>query len=70
MRLYDKELAEIVDSNTRVEIARENYYLRSNPSGSCDGCAFIKEKTCPSRATGYCTSNGGIIITKEKPEWV
>lgn len=62
MRLYDPELAQMVDSQTKVEIEKKLYTVQSNRSGLCDGCAFIDKKKCPQYAITICTSNGGNIL--------
>lgn len=67
MNIRDKDLAEITDTNTTIEIENKNYYVKSNRSGSCDGCAFIGGKTCPSKAVTICTSNGGNILVEKEP---
>lgn len=41
MTIYDSELAEIIKSQTPVEINGLQYIIEPNRSGSCDGCAFI-----------------------------
>ena len=64
MTIYDSELAEIIKSQTPVEINGLQYIIEPNRSGSCDGCAFIGSGKCPQRAVTYCCSNGGNILVK------
>lgn len=66
MHLYDRELAEIVDTSTRVEVDNKLYTIKSNRSGSCNGCAFEHSK-CSQAAIRFCTSNGGNILIKAEP---
>ena len=66
MVVNDRGLAEIVNTNTTVTIANREYHIKSNPSGSCDGCYFL-DKRCQRPATQYCTSNGGNIIVEAEP---
>lgn len=40
MTIYDSELAEIIKSQTPVEINGLQYIIEPNRSGSCDGCPF------------------------------
>lgn len=47
MTIYDSELAEIIKSQTPVEINGLQYIIEPNRSGSCDGCAFIGSGKCP-----------------------
>lgn len=68
MTLHDPELAEIIKNKEIVEIQGKRYNIQESPKGSCDGCCFINEKTCPPRAVTYCTSNGGNIIVKAEPK--
>lgn len=64
MTIYDSELAEIIKSQTPVEINGLQYIIEPDRSGSCDGCAFIGSGKCPQRAVTYCCSNGGNILVK------
>jgi hypothetical protein len=66
MTIYDSELAEIIKSQTPVEINGLQYIIEPNRSGSCDGCAFIGSGKCPQRAVTYCCSNSGNILIKAK----
>ena len=64
MTIYDSELAEIIKSQTPVEINGLQYIIEPNRAGSCDGCAFMNSGKCPQRAVTYCCSSGGNILIK------
>lgn len=66
MTIYDSELAEIIKSQTPVEINGLQYIIEPNRAGSCGGCAFMNSGKCPQRAVTYCCSNGGNILIKAK----
>ena len=66
MTIYDSELAEIIKSQTPVEINGLQYIIEPNRAGSCDGCAFGDLTKCPSRAVHFCCSNGGNILKEVK----
>lgn len=62
MILNDPELREIVSKGTKVEINNNKYIVKTQRTGSCDGCAFEEDSKCPTLARRYCCSNGGNIL--------
>lgn len=68
MVINDQKLAQIIRNKTPILINGSNYYVVSQPNGSCDNCVFQLEPTCPQKAVTICTSNGGNILVKNKPQ--
>ena len=67
MIVNDQKLAKIIKDKVPVTIQEQQYYIIPSPSGTCDGCVFL-EKACPQKAITICTSNGGNILVKNKPQ--
>jgi hypothetical protein len=67
MMLYDPELAEIIKSESVVEITGKRFIIEPNKRGSCDGC-YWESVPCPSQARRLCCSNGGNILKEAEPK--
>lgn len=67
MMLYDPELAEIIKSESVVEITGKRFIIEPNKRGSCDGCHW-EGVPCPSQARKFCCSNGGNILKEVEPK--